>query len=76
MLPPLAEEFAHRSLVFRHDPGRDYADELSSIDIPDFSVVAVADDEYTLKYRMLHEEPDPKFLTYRRGTVPEGPRDG
>ncbi len=72
VLPHLYEQFAGQRLVFWHDTDGDYADELSSIDIADVTVVAVANDEYALKYRILQEEPHAKFLIYRQGAVPAG----
>lgn len=70
VVPHLEEQFSHQRLVFWHDPDGDYADELSCIDIPGVTVVAVTNDEYALKYRMLQEEPDAKFLIYRQGVAP------
>lgn len=72
VLPHLEEQFSHQRLVFWHDPDGDYAEDLNSIDLPDVTVVVVANNEYALKYRMLQKEPDAKFLVYRRGTVPTG----
>ena len=70
VLPHLEEQFRSQRLVFWHDPDGDYADELSSIYIPDVTVVTVTNDEYALKYQMRHEEPDARFLVYRQGVVP------
>ncbi|MFT8396231.1 BREX-1 system phosphatase PglZ type A [Propionibacterium sp.] len=72
VLPHLEELFVHQRLVFWHDLDGDYADELSGIDLPDVTAVAVSKDEYALKYRMLQEEPEAKFLVYRQGAVPAG----
>lgn len=72
VLPHLEEQFAHQRLVFWHDVDGDYADELSSVDLPGVTVAVVSNDEYALKYRMLHEQPDAKFLVYRQGVVPAG----
>ena len=71
----LEDEFAHQRLVFWHDPDGDYADELASVDLPGVTVSVVSNDEYALKYRMLHEQPDDKFLVYRQGVVPAGDRE-
>ncbi|MCI1746862.1 MAG: BREX-1 system phosphatase PglZ type A [Acidipropionibacterium sp.] len=70
VLPHLEEQFRNKRLVFWHDPDGDYADQLFGVDIPDVTVVSVANDEYALKYRILQEEPDAKFLIYRQGVAP------
>ena len=72
VIPHLEDEFARQRLVFWHDPDGGYADDLSNIDIADVTVVVVANDEYALKYRMLQEQPNDKFLVYRQGAVPSG----
>ncbi|AZZ42537.1 BREX-1 system phosphatase PglZ type A [Acidipropionibacterium jensenii] len=75
VLPHLEEQFARHRLVFWHDPDGDYADELSSVDLHGVTVAAVSNDEYALKYQMLHERPDAKFLVYRQGAAPVGIRN-
>lgn len=72
VLPHLEEQFMRQRLVFWHDPDGDYEDQLSSVDIPGVTTIAVDNDEYTLKYRILEQEPDSKFLIYRPGAVPVG----
>ena len=72
ILPHLEERFAHQRLVFWHDPDGDYAQDLSNLNLQGITVVVVANNEYALKYRILQEEPDGKFLVYRCGPVPVG----
>ncbi len=66
----LARRFAGQRVVFWHDPEDEYAADLDRLDLPGVSVVQVANDEYGVKNRLLHEEPTAKFLVYRRGRLP------
>lgn len=72
VLPHLEHQFAAQRLVFWHDPDGDYADDVNALDIPGVTMVTVANDEYALKYRLLQEDPDAKFLIYRQGPIPDG----
>ena len=59
-------------VVFWHDPDGQYAADLDGLDLPGVETVRVANDEYAIKNRLLHDEPDEKFLVYRSGQVPTG----
>ncbi len=68
----LLRRFDERRVVFWHDPEGQYAADLDSLDLPGVTTVRVANDEYAIKNRLLHDRPDDKFLVYRSGTVPAG----
>ncbi len=68
----LARRFVGQRVVFWHDPEGEYAADLERLDLPDVSVVHVANDEYGIKNRLLQEEPTSKFLVYRKGAAPSG----
>ncbi|UNQ41324.1 BREX-1 system phosphatase PglZ type A [Prescottella equi] len=68
----LADRFDSRRIVLWHDTDGGYAAELDTLAPGDVTVLRVADDEFTIKYRVLREEPATKFLIYRSGNVPEG----
>lgn len=68
----LERRFETHRVVFWHDPEGEYAADLDSLDLDDVEIVRVANDEYAVKSRLLHSEPDGKFLVYRSGAVPAG----
>ncbi len=68
----LLRRFDERRVVFWHDPEGQHSAELDSLDLPGVTTVRVANDEYAIKNRLLHDRPDDKFLVYRCGTVPTG----
>jgi uncharacterized protein (TIGR02687 family) len=58
--------------VFWHDPDGQYTVDLDSLDLAGVETIRVADNEYGIKQRLLHNEPMGKFLVYRTGQVPGG----
>lgn len=68
----LARRFGGQRVVFWHDPAGEYAADLERLDLPGVAIVQVANDEYGIKNRLLHEEPVTKFLVYRKGAAPSG----
>lgn len=68
----LARRFVGQRVVFWHDPEGEYVADVERVDLPDVSVVQVANNEYGIKNRLLHEEPTGKFLVYRNGAAPSG----
>lgn len=70
--PHLLRWFDSRRVVFWHDPEGQYASDLDSLDLPGIQMVRVANDEFAVKNRLLHDEPIGKFLVYRSGQVPSG----
>lgn len=70
--PHLLRWFDSRRVVFWHDPDGQYAADLDSLDLPGIEIIRVANDEFAIKNRLLHDEPREKFLVYRSGQVPIG----
>lgn len=70
--PHLLRWFDSRRVVFWHDPEGQYAADLESLDLPGIQTIRVANDEFAVKNRMLHDEPETRFLVYRAGQVPSG----
>jgi uncharacterized protein (TIGR02687 family) len=64
--------FDSRRVVFWHDPDGQYAADLDSLDLPGIQRIRVANDEFAVKIRLLHDEAESKFLVYRSGQVPSG----
>lgn len=59
-------------MVFWHDPDGEYTTDLSGLDLAGVQTISVANDEYAIRNRLLHDEPGGKFLVYRSGQVPHG----
>lgn len=70
--PHLERRFFDHRVVFWHDLDGQYASDLDSLDLPGVTTVRVANDEYAIKHRLLHDQPNDKFLVYRSGRVPTG----
>lgn len=70
--PHLERRFAEHRIVFWHDPDAQYASELDGLDLPGVTIVRLANDEFAIKNRLLHDQPTDKFLVYRSGQVPTG----
>ena len=68
--PHLERRFEDHRVVFWHDVRGQYASDLDSLALPGVTTVRVANDEYAIKNRVLHDRPDDKFLVYRSGIVP------
>lgn len=73
--PHLLRWFDSRRVVFWHDPEGQYGADLDSLDLAGIETIRVANDEFAVKSRLLHGEPEGKFLVYRSGQVPGGIRD-
>ena len=70
--PHLLRRFDNHRVVFWHDPEGQYAADLDSLDLPGIQAIRVANDEFAVKDRLLHDEPAGKFLVYRSGHVTSG----
>ena len=68
----LTNLFHRNRIVFWYDDGEQFKDELSELDIPDIELVHLCpDNQIKVKYRILKEEPDRKFLVYAPYAEPE-----
>ena len=70
--PHLERRFETRRVVFWHDPDGEYAADLDALGLEGVEIVRVANDEYAVRNRLLHLEPEAKFLVYRSGAMPTG----
>jgi uncharacterized protein (TIGR02687 family) len=70
--PHLERRFNDQRVVFWHDPEGRYAADIDGIDLPGVTTLRVANDEYSIKHRLLHKQPNDKILVYRSGQVPAG----
>jgi uncharacterized protein (TIGR02687 family) len=70
--PHLERWFEKHPVVFWHDPDGQYAADLDDLNLPGVQTIRVANDEYSIKHRLLREKSASKFLVYRSGQVPTG----
>ena len=63
--------FDQQRIVFWYDADRDLRHEFDDADVPGVSKVEVVNNEFGLKYRMLRQEPDTRFLVYHHGPKPD-----
>ena len=59
----------HR-IVFWYDDKRELRDEFEALSLPGVEKLELNNNEYGIKYRLLREEPEQKFLLYRGGSRP------
>ena len=59
--------FEEHRIVFWYDAARDMRAEYEAVDLPGVSKVEIANNEFGLKYRMLRQEPEQKFLLFHDG---------
>lgn len=69
----LAARFDQHRLVVWHDPEGTYAASVDGQAPAGVTVLHVQNDEFSIKHRVLRDEPSTKFLIYRSGLVAEGP---
>ena len=70
--PHLERRFVEHRIVFWHDPESQYVANLDNLELPGVTIVLTNNDEYAIKHRILHEQPDAKFMVYRSGKIPTG----
>jgi uncharacterized protein (TIGR02687 family) len=61
----LEGRFADQRIVVWHDLAGEYTDSLAALALSDVETLIVANDEYAIKYKVLVEAPEAKFLIYR-----------
>lgn len=71
----LEAQFAKHRIVFWYDSARDMRDVFEAIEITGVEKVEIANNEFRLKYRILRDEPEQKFLLYKHGPQPELPKN-
>ncbi len=71
----LIKLFERHRIVFWYDVKRELRDEFDSLSLPDIEKLELNNNEYGVKYRLLREEPEQKFLLYREGPQPDDPEN-
>jgi len=67
----LSRLFDKHRIVFWYDTKQELRSDFETVSIPDVEKLEIANNEYGLKYRVLRESPDQKFLLYKEGPQPE-----
>lgn len=67
----LNQLFERHRIVFWYDANRELRADFEAIDIPGVEKREIANNQFSLKYRLLREEPDRKFLLYHEGPPPD-----
>jgi uncharacterized protein (TIGR02687 family) len=67
----LTRIFDRHRIVFWYDEKKELRKEFDSIDLPQVEKVEITNNEFTLKHRLLREEPSQQFLLYHEGAQPE-----
>lgn len=66
----LQQRFERQRIVLWQDTEGEYTQEIENFDLPDVTVLRVANNEYGLKHQILRERRKQRFLLYRTGPVP------
>lgn len=67
----LKKLFERHRVVFWYDSKQELRGDFEAVSIPDVEKLELANNEYGLKYRILREAPEQKFLLYKEGPQPE-----
>ncbi|NYT63362.1 BREX-1 system phosphatase PglZ type A [Alcaligenaceae bacterium] len=62
--------FGKQRVVFWYDVQHEFRADFESLKLPDVEKIELANNEFTVKYRVLREQPEQKFLLYRDGAQP------
>lgn len=66
----LARLFEEHRIVFWTDPEGEMRETFDAVELDGVEKVAIANNEFGLKYRMLRQEPETRFLVFRDGPDP------
>lgn len=67
----LRQLFEEHRIVFWYDADRDMRAEFDALDLPGVTKLEITNNEFGLKYRILRQEPQGKFLLFKDGPAPE-----
>lgn len=66
----LTNLFEKQRIVFWYDNRQEFRADFVSLELPGIEKIELANNEFGVKYRILREQPDQKFLLYREGAEP------
>ena len=67
----LGQLFDKQRIVFWYDTQQEFAAEFAALDLPGVEKIALANNEFGVKHRVLRGQPQQKFLLFRAGPQPE-----
>ena len=67
----LLRHFDRHRIVFWYDRERKLRAQFDSVDLDEIKKIVLDNNEYAVKYKVLREEPDQKFLIYYEGKPPQ-----
>jgi uncharacterized protein (TIGR02687 family) len=67
----LLKKFNKYRIVFWYDPEKELRADFEAMELPGIEKVEIANNEFGLKYRLLRDEPETRFLLYKEGPQPE-----
>lgn len=62
--------FDKQRIVFWYDTRLEFRADFDTLELPDVEKIELANNEFSVKYRLLREQPEQKFLLYREGAEP------
>ncbi|MGE1154359.1 BREX-1 system phosphatase PglZ type A [Pseudomonas kitaguniensis] len=66
----LSNLFDKQRIVFWYDTRLEFRADFETLELPDIEKIELANNEFGVKYRLLREQPEQKFLLYREGAEP------
>ena len=67
----LLKQFEKHRIVFWYDDKKELRSDFESLDLPGIEKIELTNNEFGVKYRILREQPNQKFLLYREGPALE-----
>ena len=67
----LGNLFDKQRIVFWYDTRREFRADFEALSLPDVEKIELANNEFGVKYRVLREQPEQKFLLFTDGPEPE-----
>ncbi|MDC0538001.1 BREX-1 system phosphatase PglZ type A [Planktomarina temperata] len=67
----LQAQFDRHRIVFWYDAKQELREAFDEVFLPDVTKIEIRNDEFSIKHRVLKQEPDQKFLIYKHGPEPE-----
>ena len=67
----LAKFFDRHRIVFWYDTNKELRSDFEALDLPNVTKIELTNNEFSVKHRILREEPKTKFLLYQEGPQPE-----
>ncbi len=68
---PLHRLFKKHRIIFWYDTDKELRTDFESVELPGVEKIELMNNEFTVKYRILREEPKTNFLLYHEGARPE-----